>query len=150
MTKYLLCDSATADYGKSTTLNYLLDLFKSMPELYKIISLQEYNAEGDNVCVIQCVHSNKTIIIQTGGDNEEAFKLTLDYLAYHEPDIIVCASRTKQSTAEATKYICDTYEYHYIDFRNLCAWQSADIPFVKQLNKHFLVPAIYETILHLL
>lgn len=154
MPKYLLCDAATADYGKSTTLNHLLKLFQSMPNLYKITPLQEYNAEGDNVCLIECLHIKKTILIQTGGDNSSAFECTLNHLKENTtnvlPDVIVCASRTKGGSAEEAEYIRRTYNYHYIDFRNLCAWEKSDIEFVKQLNQRFLVTAIYETILHLL
>ena len=153
MSKYILCDAATADYGKSTTLNHLLALFQSMPNLYKVTPLQKYNTEGDNVCLIECLHIGKTILIQTGGDNSYAFQLTLNHLEKNTtmlPDVIVCASRTKGGSAEEAEYIRRTYNYHYIDFRNLCAWEKSDIDFVKQLNLQFLVTAMYEIILHLL
>ncbi len=153
MKKYILCDAAVANYGKSTTLNQVLSLFREKPDLYKIIPLQEYNSKGDNVCVIRCLHSNSSILIQTGGDNKEAFYPTLDYLKNNQenlPNVIVCASRTKQSTPRVVENICDNYDFHYVEFRNLCAWRPEDIPFIKQLNERFLVPALYETILHLL
>lgn len=151
MEKYILCDTSRANYGKSTTLKYLANLFIQRHDLYKVSTLLPFFPEYDNVYIIECLQLNKSILIQTGGDNAEAYSITQEYIKDHPyVDIIICASRTKGKSVDEVTTFCEK-GYKYIEFRNLWGWKDDDIILLAdQLNERFFAPMLYDIIMSLL
>lgn len=79
--------------GKTTTLNILINLLlKRGKNLLEIVT----NYKHDNCLVIEI--EDKKILITTRGDNEYSLKCDYEKFSEYEPDIFICAARSKGKT----------------------------------------------------
>ena len=118
---YIICDSAPANWGKTTTLLEVAKLFKSNQSLYTISSPKTINGI-DEWLVVKVKATNKIIIVQTQGDNASAFQDTENYLkrTKNPVDIIICASRSSGNSYQKVLDIANSYGYKRIMFSNFC------------------------------
>lgn len=118
--RYILCDCASGDWGKSNTLKKLVDVFEvNYLDFIRKEKKKGVNDKRDIWCVFQSVKTNKTIVIQTEGDYYSSFKQTEYYLKTHSVDIFVCASKCENSNAyRAVESISHSYNMNIIRFRN--------------------------------
>ena len=97
--RYILCDNATSDSGKSTVLAAVADYFLSNPSIFQILDNKIYVL--DRWAVVREISTGKVILVQTKGDIEGCYSKTLTYmLNKRNPmvDIIVCACHPNDST----------------------------------------------------
>lgn len=99
--KYLFCDCAEANTGKTTFLLSVVDKLLSMgycckieTDLRNINNPIKYAGNGADRWVVLEKDNGKKIIVQTEGDYQVSFKNTSDYiLKNNDVDVIICASR---------------------------------------------------------
>lgn len=138
MTKYVICNAARADWGKSASLLKLID------SLNQYIIAEPYKYGGDKTVI--CSIEGKHILIQTQGDpNTTAFEDTELYIKSHpEMDIqlYICATRSRVgqrgqkgiSPLEKARNIAEKYfDRKIIYFRNFYLFAAYKIE-EEQLN----------------
>lgn len=107
--KYIICDAVRADSGKSETLLHVITKLGGDSIATKI-------NDKDKSAIIE-VDGGKVAVV-TLGDPASGH---LDYLAdvaKEEPDIIVCASRTRGETVGDVMSISTEHNYDVIWFNN--------------------------------
>ena len=126
MRKYLICDFARSDWGKTQTLNAVIGLLKTKTKPI----VEEVIGDIDKFAIFEV--KGKKIVVSTQGDPDSYQKEGLLRAVNDNADIIVCASRTKGSTVND---IYDTTNGHYeiIWFNNFYA-DNKDLSYIPSLQ----------------
>lgn len=104
--RYILCDCALSNYGKSNVLTAVADYYISNPTLYTILTSKIF--KDDRWLVVREISTNKIILVQTKGDDAGCFSRTISYLYNSKNpivDIILCASHPNDVTHNIVKAI---------------------------------------------
>lgn len=96
--RYVLCDCAESNSGKSEFLLQVIDELTNTRgySIKKEADLRDINKSknlNDRDRWIVLVKDGKEIIIQTEGDYKVSFNNTYAYINDHDVDVIICASR---------------------------------------------------------
>lgn len=133
--KYIICDYAKANWGKTETLLEVISLLKGKPQ--NTLIYEKPNTGKDKWCHFEM--NGKSIVISTLGDPYSDQPLWLeDAAAKAKAEIIVTASRTSGSTVNAVYNIATRYGYEVIWFQNFHFDNSALVglsPMVDVKNK---------------
>ena len=109
MKKYIICDAVRADSGKSETLLHVITKLGGDSIATKI-------NDKDKSAIIK-VDGGKVAVVTLGDPASGHFDYLSD-VAKEEPDIIVCASRTRGETVEDVMSISIEHNYDVIWFNN--------------------------------
>lgn len=142
--KYIICDAAPANWGKSTTLLEVIKLFRMNPTNFVV--LDERNVGFDYWIVFQNIVNLKVYLIQTQGDYAKSFDETKKYLASGKKvDVIICAARSKGKSLKEVQTIETLYNYKQIQFSNFCPLDRSlfSNPFISDVNKVHLAQLIF-------
>ena len=92
MGKYIVCDTALENQGKTKTLLKVIEKLKVIvtPNIERLINDEDKYASF--------LINGKRIVIVTIGDPISEFSLEIDLAIEEKADIIVCASRTRGTT----------------------------------------------------
>jgi Cdc6-like AAA superfamily ATPase len=94
-----------ANTGKTTTLNYLIDLLKKAQSLsdYSTISIEDCGDKrhADQRVVVEI--QGLKIAITTSGDNGTELKRNIEYFKQNDCDIAITATRTRGYSVEELK-----------------------------------------------
>jgi len=140
MGKYIICNFAQSDWGKSKTLLKVIDLLKKrvVPETEKLIDGYDKYAVFD--------FEKKRIVVITQGDPDSHQEECLNNAVKEKATIIVCASRTRGSTVDCI-YKTAKNGYDVVWFSNLYA-DDENLPCVKHFSE-IMADAIVKLILKL-
>ena len=117
--KYIICDTAKSQWGKTETLLKVIDLLnRKFPEIYdsKYALTSEKTSGKDKWCHFE--KSNKKVVISTLGDPYSFQPQWMKDAAITGAKVIVTACRTKRSTMNVVYNIARECGYHIIWFRN--------------------------------
>lgn len=92
--KYIICDFARSDWGKSITLLNVIDILKTKTKPKTEELIDEY----DKYAVFEL--DGKVIVVNTQGDPDSYQEEGLKRAVAEKATIIVCASRTKGNTVD--------------------------------------------------
>lgn len=142
MAKFIICDCAKANWGKTTTLIEVEKLFNLSP-LFS--SLQRSDWGKDVWAVYERISDKRIFVIQTEGDYKKSFNNTIQYAKEGKVDIIICACRDDNRYKERVDYIAKTFAFEKIFFNNFCPSKKAfrKIPALNYANKVSLPNAIF-------
>ncbi len=112
--KYIICDYAKANWGKTETLLEVISLLKGNPKITLIY--EKPNTEKDKWCHFKM--NGKSVVISTLGDPNSEQPIWLEDAAKTGAQIIVTASRTRGSTIDVVYDIAKKYDYEIIWFQN--------------------------------
>ena len=112
--KYIICDYARANWGKTETLLEVISLLKGKPQ--NTLINEKPNTGKDKWCHFEM--KGKPVVISTLGDPNSAQPVWLEDAAKAGAKIIVTASRTSGSTVNAVYDIATRYGYEVIWFQN--------------------------------
>lgn len=144
MNKYIICDSARANWGKSTTLLEVANLFECNPN-FKV--LRKTFVGTDQWLVV--TDGKKTYLIQTQGDYAKCFDKTLSFLQDGgNADIIICACHTRGESRAQLNEIAHSYHFTQIFFNNFSPLFNKWIPEINNANK-LIAKSVYELALSL-
>lgn len=147
--RFILCDCAPGDWGKSMTLKKLIDLFETNNDFERKAKKKGKNDKSDFWCVFQSIKSNQIIIIQTEGDYDTSFGQTMEFLKENSFDLLVCASKCENSNAYSiVDRISSVFDLEIIRFRNYhCA---NDDKLRQELLNEQMAQSLYNLIMQLL
>lgn len=114
MSKYIVCDFARSNWGKSNTL---LEVIEQLKEKASLI-VEEQIGDKDKYAVFEM--NKKSIVVNTQGDPDSFQEDGLQRAIKEDAAVIVCASRTKGSTVECI-YEMAKHGYEVIWFSNFYA-----------------------------
>lgn len=135
MSKYVLCDTATSDCGKTQTL------LKVIERLQLIADHEEIQInEVDKFAIFQI--NNNIIVVETLGDPAPDFNEYLMRAVEIEAKVIVCASRASGYSFMDVYNLRD-YEYEVIRFSNFYS-QTDNLP-----CKPFLIDDMAQAVVQL-
>lgn len=126
MNKYLICDLARSNWGKTQTLLKVIELLKTKAKP----TVEEVIDDIDKFAIFEI--NGKKIIVSTQGDPDSYQKEGLLRAISENANIIVCASRTKGSTADNI-YETTNGNYEIILFNNFYA-KNKDLLCIPTLN----------------
>ena len=112
--KYIICDYAKTNWGKTESLLEVISLLKESPQ--NTIIFEKPNTGKDKWCHFEV--KGKPVVISTLGDPYSAQPVWLEDAAKTGAEIIVTASRTSGSTVKAVYDIATRYGYEIIWFQN--------------------------------
>ncbi len=113
--KYIICDYAKANWGKTETLLEVIFLLKESPQ--NTLFFEKPNTGKDKWCHFEI--NGKSVVISTLGDPYSDQPLWLEDAAEKaKAEIIVTASRTSGATVNAVYDIATRYGYEVIWFQN--------------------------------
>lgn len=113
--KYIICDYAKANWGKTETLLEVISLLKESPQ--NTLFFEKPNTGKDKWCHFEI--NGKSVVISTLGDPYSDQPLWLEDAAEKaKAEIIVTASRTNGATVNAVYDIATRYGYEVIWFQN--------------------------------
>jgi len=112
--KYIICDYARANWGKTETLLEVISLLKGKPQ--STLIYEKPNTGKDKWCHFEM--KGKPVVISTPGDPYSAQPAWLEDATNTGAEIIVTASRTSGSTVNAVYDIATRYGYEVIWFQN--------------------------------
>ena len=111
MSKYIVCDCARSNWGKTNTLLKVIELLKE-----KSSPIVEETIGGiDKYAVFNL--NGKIIVVNSQGDPDSYLEEGLQRAVKEDADIIVCASRTRGSTIDCVYEIAKN-GYEIIRFSN--------------------------------
>lgn len=122
MNKYIVCDFARGNWGKSNTL---LEVIEQLKEKTSLI-VEEQIGDKDKYAVFDM--NKKRIVVNTQGDPDSYQEEGLQRAVKEDAAIIVCASRTRGTTVKCI-YEVAKHGYEVIWFSNIFA-DSEDLPCV--------------------
>ena len=130
--KYLICDSARADWGKTETLLEVIEILNSPKKPHYKLIYEKPNTVKDKLCVFEGI--NELIAVSTLGDPNSQQADWLEEAAKTEAKIIVTASRTKGSTINVVYDIARKYGYDILWFQNFHFDNSAFVGLPQMRN----------------
>lgn len=142
MKKYVICDYAVANWGKTDTLK---ELFYLLQTSHHLIKQKEFGNDLWGVFELKTVLGTKKIVVSTIGDPNPSQPKCLEMAKMEKPDIIVCAARTKGETVMNVYNILPDFEK--IWFQNF-HFDNVSNSFLPSANK-ISAKAIYEMLLNL-
>lgn len=119
--KYIICDYARANWGKTETLLEVINILDSPSKLQYTLIDEKPNTGKDRWCLFGVKDKeikDKQVVISTLGDPYSAQPVWLEDAAKTGAEIIVTASRTSGSTVNAVYDIATRYGYEVIWFQN--------------------------------
>lgn len=138
MGKYVICDTATHNHGKTQTLLKVIDRLKLITD-YEGIEETQINEE-DKYASFQI--NNNIIVVETLGDPVPDFNEYLMRAVEIEAKVIVCASRASGYSFMDVYNLRD-YEYEVIRFSNFYS-QTDNLP-----CKPFLIDDMAQAVVQL-
>ena len=108
--KFLICDSAASNWGKTSTLTELIGLMKEKNYLCDLCE-----ECGQDICAVFKYADDVTVAVCSAGDPGSCAAEKLIEYSQKGVDIIVCAARTHGSTVDN---VMKLEEYERIWFRN--------------------------------
>ncbi len=122
--KYIVCDSARAESGKTTSLCLLADKLKSSKNI-KQLDFKELN-EVDKWYLFEC--QDKKICVITSGDDAKLVKTWLNWALKANVDVVVCASRSKGDTIHCVNKFASRCNFSIVRFSNyFCEGDESEI-----------------------
>lgn len=140
MAKFILCDTATPDHGKTQTLLKVIEKLKLMFAPEK----DEPTTGVDRYASFQI--DGKRIVVNTMGDPIPEFEKYLMQAVEEDAKVIICASRTGGNTFEEINRHDDNYKI--IRFSNF--YSTSDNPLFKPYLLDDMAQAIVQLALKLL
>ena len=110
--KYIICDSARANWGKTETLQTLITL---LSKIYKPLDIQ---TEGKDTYAVFRLENGKIVFVSTLGDPGSGYMSWWHIGMNLNPDIFVCACRTSGETYNNLLNISKAHEYEVVWFKN--------------------------------
>lgn len=151
MAKYIICDCARANWGKSTTLIAVDKLFYSNEDRFRLLN-PTHPSKGDVWQIYEDRKTGKVILIQSGGDSPQIFADTENYLsAGNNVDVIICACHVRGATRRVVYKIVKNYGYTPIFFNNFSPIKGKKYwtPQITSINSTLLAQAIQQLALNL-
>ena len=135
--KYIVCDFARSDWGKSETLLKVVDKLKTKTKP----TIEELIDGHDKYAVFEI--NNKTIAVITQGDPNSYQAIGLKRAVAENADIIVCASRTRGDTVDVVYEIAKN-GYEVIWLSNFYADDEklSCIPYLSDISANSIVELI--------
>ena len=143
MNKFLLCNDAGEDHGKSAVLLCLIRLLEA--EGYEKLDAFPHTEEEAKEykldrTVVFSFNGRQVVIISQGDPHTPAYKDIMTYLNKgNEPVLIICAARPeteKDSPFAEAKEIAREYGYTFVRYNNLyCDEKEVDTATRDQLNR---------------
>lgn len=115
--KYIICDYARANWGKTETLLKVINILDSPSNPQFTLADEKPNGDGKDRWCLFC-SNDKKIVVSTIGDPNSVQPIWLEDAAKAGADIIVAASRTSGSTVNAVYDVAARYGYEIIWFQN--------------------------------
>lgn len=116
--RYILCDNAPSNWGKSTALAAVADYYLNNPSIFQVLASKIYVL--DRWAIVREIATGKVILIQTKGDAPGCYSKTLAYLENkNNPivDVIICACHPDDETHQIVEALAGkTFKLFY--FRN--------------------------------
>ena len=151
--KYIICDVATKNHGKTTFLKIVANILKAHRGSTTTVLAKRW---GNDECFVWTDHkTGKTILVQTKGDDAPSFAYTLNYLKNHkganvpDVDIILCARHNYGQTKDVVQYIAKQYNFVELDFTHMYPqdfnWSQPAVG----ITHNILAKAIYDSLLSL-
>lgn len=144
--KYVICDSASSNQGKTMALADVANTLMSDPAFITLAQhpLKPRKRGRDIWVVLQEISTQKIILIQSGGDIASVYRRTWEYLAKGHVDIIVLASHNYGVTRAIVQQIARKYNYTELYFSNFrpkdrFSWLPAFNSIVSQINKKMII-----------
>lgn len=91
MQKLILCTTSTKNSGKTEFLKKVIEKFEK--ERCNVVFKSETDKWGDLYAVFTV--NGKKVLIQTNGDDEEAFIRIEKLVSKHSVDVIICPTRSR-------------------------------------------------------
>lgn len=137
--KYIICDSARAESGKTAVLSELADKLKSSKNI-KQLDFKDLN-NGDVWYLFEC--KGKKICIITGGDDAKSIKKWLDWSMKANADIVVCASRSKGDTVHCVNEFASKSGFSIVKFSNyFCEGDDSEINVLNECTAESILNVI--------
>lgn len=115
--KYIICDYARADWGKTETLLEVINILDSPSNpQFRLVDEKPHGDGKDRWCLFY--GKNKKIVVSTVGDPNSVQPIWLEDAAKAGADIIITASRTSGSTVNAVYDVSTRYGYEIFWFQN--------------------------------
>ena len=122
--RYIICNNASGNWGKSTILSAVADYYISNPTKYRI--LYSVHMRNDRWCAIQEIQTGKVIIVQTKGDVPGCYAKTLFYMLKKgnlPVDIVVCACHPNDLTHQIVEALAgNSFKLYY--FSNFSVYKK--------------------------
>ena len=102
--RYILCDNAPSNFGKSQVLSEVADFYLNNPSSFLVLESKLF--KSDRWIVVREISTNKIILVQTQGDKLGCYSKTLTYLQNSKHpfvDIIICACHPNDNTHKIVK-----------------------------------------------
>lgn len=115
--KYIICDYARANWGKTETLLEVINILDSPSNPQFTLVDEKPHGDGKDRWCLFC-SNNKKIVVSTVGDPNSVQPIWLEDAAKAGADIIVAASRTSGSTVNAVYDVATRHGYEIIWFQN--------------------------------
>lgn len=119
--KYIICDYAKANWGKTETLLEVINILDSPSKPQYALIDEKPNTGKDRWCLFGVKDreiKDKQVVISTLGDPYSAQPVWLEDAAKTGANVIVTASRSKGSTVNVVYDIARKYGYEIIWFQN--------------------------------
>lgn len=127
--KYIVCDCAPANHGKSETLLGLIDYFQKRFG-YTSQSILPPRSQKDKLLLFQ--FSEKKVVVDTYGDPYRTFSTWLDAAVGTKAKIIFAACRADISQKNTVSRIAASHGYKVIWFSNFYWPNSSNVTEKKQ------------------
>ena len=122
--KYIICDFAKAESGKSAVLNEVANKLNSCKNIKQLDS-KELN-DFDNWYLFE--YQGKRICVITGGDDASLMKKWFDWALKANADLLVCASRSKGDTVHCVNNVASKGGFSIVKFSNyFCEGDDSEI-----------------------
>ena len=122
--RYILCDNAPGNWGKSTILSAVADYYLSNPAIFKVIYSKLMR--NDRWCVVQEIATGKIVLVQTKGDIPGCYARTLSYIQNKKNlpvDVIICACHPNDQTHQIVEALAGkVFKLYY--FSNFSAYNK--------------------------
>ena len=118
--KYIICDMAERNWGKTTTLKKVITEMDADPffKLDKSMSAMGGKRSIDKRVHYKCVGNNKRVVVSTIGDNIPKFVSWLNKASSYPADVIVTACHPADQTLYEIFNLAKNFGYELIWFKN--------------------------------
>ena len=144
--RYILCDNAPSNWGKSNALAAVADYYLNNPSLFQVLYKKLYVL--DRWAVVREIATGKVILVQTKGDVEGCYSRTLTYMLNKKNpvvDIIVCACHPDDTTHILVETLAGrSFKLYY--FRNFSIFKKPWIQPASTMVKNQLTDSIVNTV----
>ena len=141
MKKYIICDFARSDWGKTQTLLKVIELIKkSTPPI-----IEELIEDKDKY--VEFVINKRIVVINPQGDPGSYQEEGLNRAVLGNADIIICASRVRGATVDNI-YKYSKSDYEVIWFSNFFADTNGlpCIPILHEITADAIVKLVFQLV----